>query len=99
MNGHRSLGCVVQATCPSSHPDPSLVRVLQYLTMKLLWTWAVACLAAQAAGAAINHKLDGFTIREHSDPAKRALLQKYVWVVHTRITLVLLTVKNIGYLG
>nr|prf beta galactosidase [Penicillium canescens] len=46
--------------------------------MKLLSSWVVAALAAQAAGAAISHKLDGFTIREHADPAKRALLQKYV---------------------
>jgi beta-galactosidase len=49
--------------------------------MKLLSSWVVAALAAQAAGAAISHKLDGFTIREHADPAKRALLQKYVcWI-------------------
>ncbi|KAJ5819519.1 Glycoside hydrolase family 35 [Penicillium riverlandense] len=46
--------------------------------MKLLSTWAVACLAAQAAGAALSHNVNGFTIREHSDPAKRALLQKHV---------------------
>lgn len=46
--------------------------------MKLVSSWVVAVLAAQAAGAAISHKLDGFTIREHADPAKRALLQKYV---------------------
>lgn len=46
--------------------------------MKLVSSWAVAALAAQAAGAAISHKLDGFTLREHADPAKRALLQKYV---------------------
>lgn len=55
--------------------------------MKLLSTWAVACLAAQAAGAAISHKLDGFTIREHSDPVKRALLQQYVCVFHTCVAL------------
>lgn len=67
--------------------------------MKILSTWAVACLAAQAAGAAISHKLDGFTIREHSDPVKRALLQKYVCVVSTRIALILLTAINLGYLG
>jgi hypothetical protein len=46
--------------------------------MKLLSTWAVACLAAQAAGAAISHSLNGFSITEHPDPVKRALLQKYV---------------------
>lgn len=46
--------------------------------MKLLSVCAVAALAAQAAGAAISHKLNGFTIREHPDAAKRALLQKYV---------------------
>ncbi|KAJ5096819.1 hypothetical protein N7456_007540 [Penicillium angulare] len=46
--------------------------------MKLLSVWAVSALAAQAAGAAISHKLNGFSIREHPDPAKRALLQKYV---------------------
>ncbi|KAJ5613996.1 hypothetical protein N7528_007650 [Penicillium herquei] len=46
--------------------------------MKLLSVCAVAALAAQAAGAAISHKLNGMTIREHPDPEKRALLQKYV---------------------
>ncbi|GLI71901.1 hypothetical protein PoHVEF18_000068 [Penicillium ochrochloron] len=52
--------------------------------MKLLSSWIVAALAAQAAGAAISHKLDGFTIREHADPTKRALLQKYVtWDEHS----------------
>jgi beta-galactosidase len=49
--------------------------------MKLSSTWALACLAAQAAGAAISHSFDGFTITEHPDPAKRALLQKYVCCV------------------
>jgi hypothetical protein len=48
------------------------------LTMKQFTSWIVAALAAHAAGAALSHKLDGFTIREHADPAKRALLQKYV---------------------
>lgn len=62
--------------------------------MKLSSTWAVACLAAQAAGAAISHKLDGFTIREHHDPAKRALSQKYVCVMPTRIALALLTMAS-----
>ncbi|KAJ5147104.1 hypothetical protein N7526_000456 [Penicillium atrosanguineum] len=52
--------------------------------MKLLSTWAVACLAAQGAGAALSHKLDGLTIREHPNAAKRALLQKYVtWDEHS----------------
>ncbi|KAJ5904546.1 hypothetical protein N7504_006929 [Penicillium tannophilum] len=46
--------------------------------MKLLSVWALAALAAQAAGAAISHKLNGLTITEHPDPVKRALLQKYV---------------------
>ena len=46
--------------------------------MKLLSVCAVAALAAQAAGVAISHKLNGMTIREHPDPEKRALLQKYV---------------------
>ncbi|KAJ5247363.1 CAZyme family GH35 [Penicillium chermesinum] len=46
--------------------------------MKLAATWALAALAAQAAGAAISHKLNGFTITEHPDPAKREQLQKYV---------------------
>ena len=46
--------------------------------MKLLSSWVVAALAVQAAGAALSHKFDGFTIREHADPAKRAVLQKYV---------------------
>lgn len=46
--------------------------------MKLLSTWALACLAAQAVGAVINHKLDGWSITEHPDPVKRAQLQKYV---------------------
>lgn len=46
--------------------------------MKLSSTLAIAALVAQAAGAALSHKLDGFTITEHPDPVKRALLQKYV---------------------
>ncbi|CAG7957526.1 unnamed protein product [Penicillium olsonii] len=46
--------------------------------MKLSSTWAIACLAAQAAGAAISHSLNGFSITEHPDPVKRALLQKFV---------------------
>lgn len=46
--------------------------------MKLSSTWAIACLAAQAAGAAISHSLNGFSITEHPDPVKRDLLQKFV---------------------
>ena len=46
--------------------------------MKLSSPWAIACLAAQAAGAAISHSVNGFTITEHPDPVKRDLLQKYV---------------------
>ncbi|KAJ5581740.1 hypothetical protein N7535_000360 [Penicillium sp. DV-2018c] len=46
--------------------------------MRLSSTWAIACLAAQAAGAAISHSLNGFTITEHPDPVKRELLQNLV---------------------
>ncbi|KAF3021271.1 hypothetical protein E8E15_006457 [Penicillium rubens] len=46
--------------------------------MKLSSSWVIACLAAQAAGAAISHSVNGFTITEHPDPVKRDLLQKYV---------------------
>lgn len=46
--------------------------------MKLLTLCAVVSLATQAVGAAIKHKLNGFTITEHPDPVKRDLLQKYV---------------------
>ncbi|RAL05342.1 glycoside hydrolase family 35 protein [Aspergillus ibericus CBS 121593] len=46
--------------------------------MKFLSACGVALLAAQASGAAIKHRLDGFTLTEHPDPAKRELLQKYV---------------------
>ncbi|KAJ5515045.1 Glycoside hydrolase family 35 [Penicillium fimorum] len=46
--------------------------------MKLSSSWAFAYLAAQAAGAAISHSLNGFSITEHPDPVKRDLLQKYV---------------------
>ncbi|KAJ5184395.1 Glycoside hydrolase family 35 [Penicillium cf. griseofulvum] len=46
--------------------------------MKLLSSWAIAYLAAQAAGAAISHSWNGFTITEHPDPVKRDLLQKHV---------------------
>ena len=54
--------------------------------MKLVSSWVVAALAALAAGSAISHKLDGFTIREHANPAKRALLQKYVRCEDGRLT-------------
>jgi beta-galactosidase len=46
--------------------------------MKLLSSWAIAYLAAQAAGAAISHSWNGYTITEHPDPVKRDLLQKHV---------------------
>ncbi|KAJ5937685.1 hypothetical protein N7454_004027 [Penicillium verhagenii] len=46
--------------------------------MKLLSVLAAASLAASATGAAISHKLNGFTLTEHPDAEKRALLQKYV---------------------
>lgn len=49
--------------------------------MKFVSVWAVAALAAQAAGAALRHQLNGFTLTEHPDPEKRALLQKYVGVL------------------
>lgn len=52
--------------------------------MKFSSSWAIACLVAQAAGAAISHSVDGFTFTEHPDPVKRDLLQKYVcrvWVL------------------
>lgn len=65
--------------------------------MKLLSTLAVACLAAQAAGAAISHKLNGFTIYEHPDPAKRALLQQHVCVLLAGDSRVL--TEGLGHLG
>ncbi|KAL4895785.1 glycoside hydrolase superfamily [Aspergillus ambiguus] len=46
--------------------------------MRFLALGAAALLAAQAAGASIKHQLNGFSITEHPDPAKRELLQKYV---------------------
>ncbi|KAE8151998.1 putative beta-galactosidase A [Aspergillus avenaceus] len=46
--------------------------------MKLLSVAAAALLAAQAAGASIRHRLNGFTVLEHPDPAKRDLLQDIV---------------------
>lgn len=49
--------------------------------MKFSSSWAFACLAAQAAGAAISHSVNGFTFTEHPDPVKRDLLQKYVCLV------------------
>ena len=56
--------------------------------MKLSSTWALAVLAAQAAGAAISHKLNGFTITEHPDPEKRAALQKHVCGIALRTAFV-----------
>lgn len=46
--------------------------------MKLLSVCTAALLASQALGASISHKLNGFTLTEHPDPAKRELLQKRV---------------------
>jgi beta-galactosidase len=46
--------------------------------MRLFSIAAVALLAAQAAGASIKHRLNGFTLLEHPDPAKRDLLQDIV---------------------
>lgn len=46
--------------------------------MKLLSVCTAALLASQALGAAIGHKLNGFSIIEHPDPTKRELLQKRV---------------------
>jgi hypothetical protein len=48
--------------------------------MKLLSSvsFAVACLAAQAASAALTHRLNSFTITEHPDPEKRTQLQDVV---------------------
>ncbi|KAL5334625.1 putative beta-galactosidase A [Aspergillus crustosus] len=46
--------------------------------MRLLSVYAAALLAAQAIGASLTHKLNGFTITEHPDPEKRELLQDLV---------------------
>lgn len=46
--------------------------------MKILSACTIAYLAVQAAGAAISHKLKGFTITEHPDPLRRAELQDIV---------------------
>lgn len=46
--------------------------------MRLFSVGAAALLAAQAFGASLTHKLNGFTITEHPDPEKRDLLQEYV---------------------
>lgn len=48
--------------------------------MRLFSVGAAALLAAQAFGASLTHKLNGFTITEHPDPEKRDLLQKYVYL-------------------
>lgn len=67
--------------------------------MKFLSTWAVACLAAQAAGAALSHKLNGLTIREHPDAMKRAQLQKYVCGTCIGCFRLALTKMDLGDLG
>ncbi|KAL1961973.1 hypothetical protein VTN77DRAFT_708 [Rasamsonia byssochlamydoides] len=47
--------------------------------MKLLSaSFSVACLAVQAAGAALTHRLNGFTITEHPDLEQRAALQDII---------------------
>ncbi|KAF7585722.1 hypothetical protein BBP40_010239 [Aspergillus hancockii] len=46
--------------------------------MRLLSVAATALLAAQAASASIKHRLNGFSLLEHPDPAKRDLLQDIV---------------------
>lgn len=46
--------------------------------MRLLSLCTAALLAGQGLGAALTHKLNGFTITEHPDPVKRDLLQKHV---------------------
>lgn len=46
--------------------------------MKLLALCTAALLAVQATGASIKHRLNGFTLTEHSDPVQRDLLQRYV---------------------
>ena len=46
--------------------------------MKLLTLCTAALLAVQTTGASIKHRLNGFTLTEHSDPVQRDLLQKYV---------------------
>lgn len=46
--------------------------------MKLLSSFAAAFLAVQAAGSAVSHRLNGFTIIEHPDLEQRAQLQDIV---------------------
>lgn len=46
--------------------------------MKLLTLLPLACLALQASGAALTHRLNGFSITEHPDPVKRAKVQEVV---------------------
>lgn len=67
--------------------------------MKFLSTWAVAYLAAQAAGAALSHKLGGLTIREHPDAVKRAQSQKYVCGICIGWFRLALTLVDLGDLG
>ncbi|KAL2002782.1 hypothetical protein VTN02DRAFT_5941 [Thermoascus thermophilus] len=52
--------------------------------MKILSACTIAFLAVQAAGAAISHRLKGFTITEHPDPLRRAELQDIItWDEHS----------------
>ncbi|KAL4914908.1 putative beta-galactosidase A [Aspergillus aurantiobrunneus] len=46
--------------------------------MRLFSLGTAALLAAQAIGASLTHKLNGFTITEYHDSEQRDLLQKYV---------------------
>lgn len=65
--------------------------------MKILPACAAALLATQAWGAAITHKLNGFTLTEHPDLAKRELLQQRVCWIDTRPSCTVLT--GAGYVG
>ncbi|PYH85697.1 beta-galactosidase extracellular [Aspergillus uvarum CBS 121591] len=46
--------------------------------MRFLPVCGAALLAVHAAGAAVKHRFNGFTLTEHPDAAKRDLSQKYV---------------------
>ncbi|KAL4970537.1 glycoside hydrolase family 35 protein [Aspergillus stella-maris] len=46
--------------------------------MRLSSICTTALLAVQAVASPLTHKVSGFTIMEHPDPLKRALLQEYV---------------------
>lgn len=79
--GNNSLGLYIPRAPPRTLLASSSVECRSSRdVMKLLALWAVASLATQAVGAAIKHKLNGFTITEHPDPVKRDLLQKYACV-------------------